>query len=150
MSSVSPWLQVNRQEWVQVSEIPAAITALLHSAWTAVWKYFKVPFLSLLRLGHCIAPFKSGSNSIFKLTRFCLSPSTGKCFQNCKSEKSQTSISLIQLSYCESLSSYDHAECQSEEIRTNIFGEWLFSDLALHKWTYSSEDWTIFCLSAEE
>lgn len=62
----------------------------------------KTTVVVLLKLGHCIAPFKSRSNSIFNLARFCLSPSRGKLFQNCRSERSQASITLIQLSYCES------------------------------------------------
>lgn len=82
----------------------------------------KVPSLPLSRLGHCIGPFKIRSDSIFNLAIFCLSPSAGKLFQNCKSERSQASIMLVQLSYCESLTSYDQADLTKSEEQKRIWG----------------------------
>lgn len=111
----------------------------------------EVSLLSLLRLAHCIAPFKSTSNSISNLARVCLFSSTRKLAENQKSVGNQASITdsalILWISYF--MWSCRGSIWWSKKGR-NIFGQWLFSGFALHKWSYGSEELTSFCLSAEE
>ena len=54
-------------------------------------------FVVLAETGMLRSSFKSRSNSIINLARFCLSPSAGKLFQSCKSETISNSDSALLL-----------------------------------------------------
>lgn len=69
----------------------------------------------LVETGTLYRSSKSTSNSISNLARVCLSSSMGKLFENQKSVGSQAPTTLIQRLYCESLTSCDHAEGQSDK-----------------------------------
>lgn len=94
-------------------------------------------------------PFKSSLNTIFNLARFCLSPLTGKLFQNCKSERSLTFTTLSSHSMNPFLlTEEDHIEGQSDKIRAKTYlgrgGECLVTQHFISKFMATNE--IILCL----